>query len=404
MSKIKEIDLTNLRQLSVKKNILIFGAGAVGELLLKICQHSNVAVSALVDNNSGLSGKIRYDLSIHSPAEAFEKYGDTPILVSAADIGDIFDQLTAIGFSEIYPAGPLLRDIDFDAYKLSVTSDFISYTATTCTLCHDAYIKADSIFLRSVDIVITERCSLKCQDCSNLMQYYERPQNGDLNEIIESISALCSVVDGINEFRVIGGEPFMNKEIGQILDLLINEEKARKIVIYTNGTIIPKNDLIPSLSSEKILMLVTDYGPLSPKMDQLISFMDTHRIAYYRRPAENWTDCASIEKHDRTPELHEKTFSECCCKNLFTIMSGKLFRCPFSANADRLHAVPDLVDDYVNLITSASISELKNSVRNLIFNKRSLDICDYCEGRPLSAPQITPAIQTKKPLTYIKQR
>ena len=31
-----------------------------------------------------------------------------------------------------------------------------------------------------MDVVITERCSLKCKDCANLMQYYEKPQNSDL--------------------------------------------------------------------------------------------------------------------------------------------------------------------------------------------------------------------------------
>jgi hypothetical protein len=137
-------------------------------------------------------------------------------------------------------------------------------------------------------------------------------------------------------------------------------------------------------------------------MDKLLEYMDTHHIAYYRRPAENWTDCARIVKHDRKPDTHLQIFRECCCKNLFTLMSGKLFRCPFAANADRLGAVPDQADDYVDLLAQTERSALKTAVKTLIFEKKSLEVCDYCYGRPLNAPHITPGTQIKQPLKYVK--
>ena len=402
MTKIPTITLTQLGGLAQRSPILIFGAGAVGELLLRLCEEASIPISGFVDNNSGLAGQLRHGLTVYPPARALADFGDVPVIVSAADIGDIVDQLQALGFTTILPAGPLVRHVDYSRYSLSAGEDFIDYTATTCALCHDAYLNTESIFLRSVDIVITERCSLKCHDCANLMQYYEKAENCDLDEIRGSITSLCSVVDGINEFRVIGGEPFMNKEIDKVLETLIPENKVRKIVIYTNGTIIPRPELIPLLADPKVLMLVTDYGPLSPRMDKLLTFMETNRIAYYRRPAENWTDCASIVKHDREPEAHRQIFRDCCCKNLFTLMSGKLFRCPFAANADRLGAVPDLPNDYVDILAPNDHATLKAAVKTLIFEKKSLDVCDYCDGRPLNAPHITPGIQVKQPLKYVK--
>ncbi len=394
--------LPELKALATNGPVLIFGAGAVGELLLRLCQEAGIPVGGFVDNNSGLAGNLKHGIVVYPPATAKQQFGNVPVLISAADIGDIVEQLRGLGFGTLIPGGPFVRDVDFSRYELSVSEDFIDYTASTCTLCHDAYLNADTLFLRSVDIVITERCSLKCKDCSNLMQYYEQAKNCDFDEIRDSISALCGIVDGINEFRVIGGEPFMNKDIGKVLSLLIPESKVRKIVIYTNGTIIPRPDLIPVLSDSKVLMLVTDYGPLSPRMGKLIEFMEKHDIAYYRRPAENWTDCARIVKHDRSPEAHHRIFRECCCKNLFTLISGKLFRCPFAANADRLRAVPDLPNDYVDMCTPNSRHELKAAIRSLIFHRQTLDICDYCDGRPLEAPHIIPAIQTEIPLHYVK--
>ncbi|MCO6696995.1 hypothetical protein, partial [Streptomyces sp. Vc17.3-30] len=43
----------------------------------------------------------------------------------------------------------------------------------------------DTLILKYLDVVVTEACSMKCQDCSNLMQYYTKPRHSDL-ELLES--------------------------------------------------------------------------------------------------------------------------------------------------------------------------------------------------------------------------
>ena len=42
--------------------------------------------------------------------------------------------------------------------------------------------------------MITEKCSMKCKDCSNLMQYYENPINSDLNLLLKSIDKVMNSV------------------------------------------------------------------------------------------------------------------------------------------------------------------------------------------------------------------
>ena len=49
-------------------------------------------------------------------------------------------------------------------------------------------------------------------------------------------------------------------------------------------------------------------------------------------------------------------FERCCGKNLFTIMYGKLYRCPFVANAERLHAIP--FDEKNGVSLTASIDDI----------------------------------------------
>ena len=52
-----------------------------------------------------------------------------------------------------------------------------------------------------------------------------------------------SVVDKVNELRVLGGDPFMNKEMYKYIDNLLEYENAQRIVIYTNARFIPKEKI-----------------------------------------------------------------------------------------------------------------------------------------------------------------
>ena len=62
----------------------------------------------------------------------------------------------------------------------------------------------------------------------------------------------------------------MNKEIGKIIRHLKKYKQVSQIVIYTNGTILPKGENLKELKDTKILMDITNYGHLSRNHDNLI--------------------------------------------------------------------------------------------------------------------------------------
>ena len=67
----------------------------------------------------------------------------------------------------------------------------------------------------------------------------------ELTNLLSSIDAFCGRIDEINEVRVIGCEPFMNKDIYAILKKLIELHNILKVLIFTNGTLLnDPNDLI----------------------------------------------------------------------------------------------------------------------------------------------------------------
>ena len=142
---------------------------------------------------------------------------------------------------------------------------------------HEVYFDKDKTYMRSVDVMITTRCSLKCVSCSNLMQYYKEPKNSDHDNTLAALEILNKSVDYISEFRVIGGEPLMNKDWDKIVKGIIENNPERKIFIYTNGTIAPKDEkLQPFKANKNINFVITEYGSLSRNLNNLHNQLDKY--------------------------------------------------------------------------------------------------------------------------------
>lgn len=384
--------------------VIIFGAGIIGETLFHLCREFGIKVECFCDNDTIKIKRPVCGVEVLHTQSLNSRYKSANFLIATADIKDVVDQLRCLGYLNWYAISSLLRDLDLLRYTFNESTDFIEYVFTSCILCQDNYLSPDKLFIRSVDIIITERCSLKCRDCSNLMQYYKKPSDCNIEELLRSIDLFCTIVDEINEFRIIGGEPLMNKEWPLIIRKLTEEPKIKKILIYTNGTILPGRDQVEYLKKKKIIFYITDYGVYSRKVDDLVRLLRHNDIGYYVQKAISWTDCAKIKRHDRSVKELKDIFRSCCSKNLITLSGSRLYRCPFAANAARLLAVPDYKDDYVDIFQelhgAADISKVKNKVRALLLDKDLLRVCDYCNGRPYGAPEIRPAIQVNRPLAY----
>ena len=107
----------------------------------------------------------------------------------------------------------------------------------------------------------------------------------------------------------------------------------------------------------------------------------------------------------RTHSEKLNLFNNCCNSDIISLLHGKLYRCPFSANGTNLKAIPEDDSDIVNLIDdNISIKDLKKAIYNLVYNKEFLAACNYCNGRDFSTKEIKAAIQkpTSKPLEFKK--
>lgn len=379
--------------------MIIFGAGVVGEATFYACRAKGIPVTSFMDDR--IKGSL-LGLPIFTTRDVDRGH---EFYLTSPNIQDMIGPVWGLS-GKWKSCGEVLKDFDISGIDfLSIngnnesskyTTEHVKYLIRTVLHHHENYLNPDKLSIQNVDLIITERCSMKCKDCANLMQYYENPENADLNEMVQTIDSLCEKADEVYEVRVIGGEPFMNKEIHLIVEKLTSKENISKVSIFTNATIVPRDHQWEALQHPKVRFFITEYLQ-SRNLSPLIAALESRKIPYVSEQANGWTDSAALDKHNRTDEENEKIFQACCAKNLATLHDGFLYRCPFSANAAKLKAIPDYKEDYLEVRTAT-----REQIRSFLRDQPFINACDFCNGRSYDAPVIEPAIQTKTPLKYFK--
>ena len=111
------------------------------------------------------------------------------------------------------------------------------------------------------EIVVTTRCSLRCKYCANLIQYYREPYDLEPVVLKSSIAKLMRCCDYVAKVRLIGGEPFLYKDLAEILEFLMRYPQIGSIEIPTNGTVpIRDEQLLSILKQGRGHVYVSDYG------------------------------------------------------------------------------------------------------------------------------------------------
>lgn len=399
--------------------LIIFGADIAGKYVSEAMKSAGLPPAYFVDNNRNKCGIDIASIPVFHTSVLESEARSAVILIASTYIADIVRQLEELGHYNWVPISEILENrIENGANQMlrgelrknhaggEFTGDFDGFVLGNMINSQRKYLDPEKLYIRSIDLIVTEKCSLKCKDCSNLMQYYDSPVNIEGGELLSDLEDICSVADEINEIRIIGGEPLMNKNFHHVVAAAAAYENVNKVVIYTNGTICPPDEKLVMMANPKIFVFLTTYGELSRNADSLEGGLKRHNILYNRQPAYGWTDCASVEAHDRKADELAETFRYCCAKHFTTLTGGKIFRCPFSANVERLHALPDSPDDYVDIRgvsrNSNRIPSIKSSLRLFLREKSYINACNYCNGRTYGDPEIVPGIQTKATLPYQK--
>ena len=386
-----------------RKTVVIFGASHVGMIVLYALKKKSIEITCFCDNKMEKQNTFFCGVPVISVEDLAKLHPGASVFISSIQFDGIASQLMDKGYTDIYNCVDLLQGLEIEG-NFPISFELLTRALDTYMLVFLSKYRKNFLSIHSLDLVVTEKCSLKCKDCANLMQYYEKPKDSDEKMLIEALHRIFQAVDYVHEFRVIGGEPFMYNNLRSILYHLSTLSKYSRILIYTNGTMVPNNDLFCGYDTANVEVIIADYGDLSKKIVQLKEKLTVQKICYDVVKFDKWMDCAVIKYHDRTEDELKFLYYNCCAKTTFTLLHGKLYSCPFSANAYNLRAIPSQPNGWQDgidcLNNNVKIDELKARIKKLYLETDYIHACKYCNGRDYSVTEIPSAIQTKSCIPY----
>ena len=414
--------------------VIIFGCGLEGKLLLHTMLLHNIKVKYFIDSKKELFGKYYLGIKIISAEELTKLHPYAHIFIAHQWVINAVEKLDKLNFKNIYTSIDFLKSIDIskkinsekislymDPLKLERTINIINFNYFKVLADLKIYSESngskkslEALVVKHIDVVITERCSMKCRDCANLMQFYDKPKNSDTNLLFKSMDRLMECVERLYEFRVIGGDPFMNKEMYKIINKVVEYKNVENIVIYTNARIIPKGENLDCLKNKKVRLQITNYSDsqavlthpsLVAQHDEIVKVLSSNNIKFVSDKVIKWDDIGTLKFIKETPtQLHNK-FMDCCANDLFSLLDGVLYKCPVSAHGTNLKAFSfDPNYDGVDLIDEKiSIKNLKKKLIDFYHNNKYVTACSYCAGRSYGEGEVGAAVQTKKALPLFAQ-
>ncbi len=386
---------------SAQRPIVICGASFIGEYVYQYCLKESIDITAFCDNDPDKETYCGKD--VINPEMVGEKYGHPIVLMTIGYAQPVMNQMERQGIDKIYSPVALLETYAEKLEHMGKYSEEKYMVNRFIWLQNHLYRLEDPVIINSLDFIITEKCSQKCKDCCNLMQYYQNPRNILVAQLKREINALFRYVDLVSEIKLIGGEPFMHPDWHDIVAFLVNLSQIRWIWIFTNGTITPDKRYAELLKHYKIILQISDYGSINrSRLRKTIGFFDEHHIEYNLTSYTQWLDCSKIKNYRRSKQKNQQIFEQCCVTNVTTYTDGKLFRCPFAANAYRLKALPDSSDGYCEIV-NCDYDDIRSKIYPFLYSMSAIPACGICPGRnPQVSKTIPAAVQTSQPLAYKK--
>jgi organic radical activating enzyme len=396
-----QFDYVNVKVNLENNSLIVYGAGMFIEPVIISLKQKGLNPLAIVDSNNSKQDTLYMGITAISPHSAIEKFPNSLVVIASAPhlIKEISEYCKLLGWTDVIDAACLLSDFDFDNSTFTNGVSQINFNMDNYYFEYCRIYLPELVIVKQLDVMITERCSLKCKDCSNLMQYYIAPTDADKNITYFAVEKFAISVDYILELRVIGGEPFVNKECFEIIDFLKSISNKSRICVYTNGTIIPKDTNLKSLVGDNIFLRISDYGGVSRNVSGLVKALDNANANYDVIRFEKWQDCAKIEYFEESEAQLAVKFKECCVQNYFTILNDNLYNCPFAANAININAIPKFKDEFIE-IPMTNVDDIRRIIRSMIYEKKYYGSCKYCAGRPLDDTPLVAALQTKTTLPF----
>lgn len=379
----KEIE-SILKEFKKRKEIYIFGAGTYGEELRNVLEKYDV-FAGYIDNDVEKQGCGYNGAKVIPFGKSTDIIKEKWIVVAGSEKNE-----AAIS-AQLEKAG-LCNEKDFFLHDFFIRKIF-PIISLYCF---------DKLYVDLAQISLTERCTLKCKKCAHAcFNVANDEEDMPLSLVKESADCFFSRYDMVREFVLIGGEPFLYKDIKDAVEYIAMNYRKKMIIfsITTNGTIVPDDEMIILCKKYGVTFRVSDYSDSIPQLEKqykkLYEKLSSSKVIVWKTNKEkSWFDYGfdGFDRGDIGENLVD-VFDKCStqCRE---IRGSKYYYCVMARSvADNL-GMDIGRQDYIDL---EAIQD-----RNILLefqmgfsDKGYLDMCRYCRGAE-AKNYLIPAAEQKR--------
>lgn len=235
---------------------------------------------------------------------------------------------------------------------------------------------------RCLEIQAAEHCNIRCSGCAQNSPFLA-PRFPDLITLNEDLSRLAPIFH-TERISVVGGEPLLNPQIGELLQTLHASDISDRIVITTNGLLLHRApdslweiadaieiSLYPD-TAERVLQHLPSIWPHAWACRTEIHLLPTPK---FRR--------ITLTEPIRNSDTVREVFKRCYFKEFtHTLRDGKFYRCAPGSNIPTMVAKASTgaepPQDAGLLIRGHN--DLAAALSEYIHQTTPMPICSFCLG------------------------
>lgn len=244
--------------------------------------------------------------------------------------------------------------------------------------------------IREVHVATNTNCTFNCEKCNMFVPYYRSAVTYTLKEIKESLDAFFPLVDFVFVLSYLGGEPFLNCELKDILEYTCETyyEKVGRIEVVSNGSLIPDAETLETMKRRHILVRISDYTEhigYQKKLEELMHVLEEYGIEYSIEKSLGWVDFCFPHKDEelQLPIKDVRTHMLCCSPAFHGLNDGKFYYCHVAWSAEKAGLIKLREGDYIDLASyKANAVNRRYLTEYASGNMKSgyVSLCEQCMG------------------------
>lgn len=227
-------------------------------------------------------------------------------------------------------------------------------------------------YLYYLEFHVADHCNLNCKCCDHFSPLVEGEVFTDYTTWESDITRLRELIEEIHLIRIMGGDPFLNKELPQYIRKTRELYSAAQIHIVTNGILLPQQDdfFWQTMTESQAEIHLSVYPDLTKNTKKLFELCKKRGVKIH---AHDVTGFIPLIKKNKREYCFENT-SDCVCNNLYR---GCISSCPYPMYGDYFNKYFDekipfesgKIDIYDNSLTGRKLMEKLDG---------PTEICNYC--------------------------